>query len=375
MRIPLLLQFMLLVWSQGLSQYIVKIELTAGAPVKPDDTLYLAGSFNGWNPRDPDYRLQPGGRIVYFLNKTLPAGSFEYKVTRGSWEKAECKSGGEAISNRLLKLESDTVIRLMVEEWADRVPPKPKQSTASKQVKIVHTSFYSPQLRRYKRIWVYLPKTYNARKKYPVLYMHDGQNLFEDSCSYSGEWGVDEYLDSLKSGACIVVGIDHGGAKRFNEYNPYGHARFGKGEGSQYADFIVKTLKPWVDKKFNTLRGQAHTFIAGSSMGGLISLYTLLKYPKVFGGAGIFSPAFWTAPAIMDQITKQGKAVKGRVFFYAGKQEDETMAPLTLQAMEKLRAVSSAQIRTIIRNDGMHNEARWRVEFPLFYEWLLQSQK
>lgn len=371
MRNLLLLFFVLLTGTVAHAQNTVRIELSSSAPVNPGDTLYLAGSFNGWNPSDPKYRFLPGTTLII----SLPAGGFEYKITRGSWDKAECMADGSSAANRQLILSSDTVLRLQVAEWSDRVAPKPKQSTASKQVKIVRTAFYSPQLKRYKRIWVYLPKDYTSGKRYPVLYMHDGQNLFEDTCSYAGEWGVDEYLDSLKKGACIVVGIDHGGDKRFNEYNPYDHARFGKGEGALYTDFIVKTLKPWVDRKYHTLKGASTTYIAGSSMGGLISMYAILKYPGTFGAAGVFSPAFWTAPGIMEMITKRGKAVKGRVFFYAGKLEDETMAPLTLKAMERLRAVSSATIRTVIRNDGMHNEARWRVELPGFFEWLNNNPK
>lgn len=91
---------------------------------------------------------QPGGRVAYYLNMTLPAGSYEYKITRGSWDKGECKTGGESISNRQLKLESDTTLRIMVEEWADRVPPKSKSSTASRQVQILDTAFFIPKLNR-----------------------------------------------------------------------------------------------------------------------------------------------------------------------------------------------------------------------------------
>src|SRR4028118_338545 len=109
-----------------------------------------------------------------------------------------------------------------------------KKSTATRNVKIISTNFYIPQLNRYRRIWIYLPESYaSSRKKYPVLYMHDGQNVFEDSTSFSGEWGVDETLDTLasKTSECIVVAIDNGGDKRMNEYAPYNMERFGKGEG------------------------------------------------------------------------------------------------------------------------------------------------
>ena len=107
-------------------------------------------------------------------------------------------------------------------------------------------------------------------------------------------------------------------------------------------------------------------------MGGLISLYAVLKYPRVFGGAGIFSPAFWVAPKIYDDIQSRGKKVKGKLYFYAGKQEGETMVPYMLKAFEALTSVSRSKISTVIRDEGKHNEATWRKEFPLFYEWLLK---
>jgi predicted alpha/beta superfamily hydrolase len=208
--------------------------------------------------------------------------------------------------------------------------------------------------------------------RFPVLYMHDGQNVFDDATSYSGEWGVDETLDSIMAKTCIVVAIDHGGTKRMNEYNPYDTDRFGKGEGNQYVDFIVKTLKPFIDKKYRTKKDKDNTFIAGSSMGGLISLYAVLKYPKVFGGAGVFSPAFWvTGNKIYEDIKKKGKKVNSAIYFYAGKQEGEMMVPDMLKAFGTITAVSKSTIKTVIRDEGKHNEATWQKEFREAYLWML----
>ena len=373
MRNLLLLFFVLLTGAVAQAQYNVRIELTTNANVNTGDTLYLAGSFNGWNPADPKYGFLPGTSLVV----SLPAGGFEYKVTRGSWDKAECKADGSSAPNRQLILSSDTVLRLQVAEWSDRVAPKPKRSTASKQVQVLDTAFYIPKLNRYRRVWIYLPENYarDNQERYPVLYMHDGQNLFEDTTSYAGEWGVDEYLDSIKLKKYIVVGIDHGGEKRMNEYNPFDHSKFGKGEGAAYVDFVAKKLKPFIDKHFRTIRDRQHTFIAGSSMGGLISMYAVLRHPNVFGVAGVFSPSFWVSDKINSYIRQRGKKYKGLVYFYAGKQEGEQMVQDLLKAFEILSTVSKAKSTVVIRNDGMHNEATWRREFPLFYEWLLQSQK
>ncbi|HEX4878022.1 MAG TPA: alpha/beta hydrolase-fold protein [Chitinophagaceae bacterium] len=303
----------------------------------------------------------------------MPPGLYEYKITRGGWDKVECTGNGASIGNRQLKLGSDTVIFIDVEGWQDKFSLNGRKSTASSHVKIIAAPFYIPQLKRTRRIWIYLPDDYNASKKrYPVLYMNDGQNVFEDTTAYSGEWGVDEFLDSVKTTKCIVVAVDHGGDKRLNEYSPYDMEKFGKGEGRQYVDFMVKTLKRYIDKRYRTLPDRQNTFIAGSSMGGLISMYAILRYPKVFGGAGIFSPAFWVAPGIFDEIQAKGSKVRGNLFFYAGKKESETMVPLMIKAFGGMAAVSHARLQTLVRDDGKHNESAWRKEFPLFYDWILR---
>jgi len=340
---------------------------------KQSERLYVAGNFNGWNPNDERSRFNQDEKGNYFISLDLPAGMYEYKITRGGWDKVECKKGGENIANRFLKLESDTSITIEIEVWQDMSAVKQKRSTASSNVRIINTSFYIPQLKRTRRVWIYLPPDYAiSKQRYPVLYMHDGQNVFEDTTAYAGEWGVDEFLDTSKARKCIVVAIDHGGDKRLNEYSPFDMERYGRGEGKLYTEFLTKKLKKYIDRKFRTLKSRDNTFIAGSSMGGLISMYAILRYPKVFGGAGIFSPAFWIAPSIFEEIKSKGSKVKGKVFFYAGKLEGETMVPFTIKAFGELAAVSHSKLETVIRDEGKHNEATWRKEFPLFYEWIFR---
>ena len=212
------------------------------------------------------------------------------------------------------------------------------------------------------------------------MYMHDGQNVFDDATSFSGEWGVDEALDTLvqRNRESIVVAIDNGGNRRMDEYSPYDYKLEGytyasqqiKGEGDKYVDFLAKTLKPFIDKKYRTIKDRKNTFIAGSSMGGLISLYAVIKFPKVFGGAGIFSPSFWVAPSIYDDIKNKGKKIKSKIYFYAGNEEDETMVPMTIKAFNDMHRVSKSEMTIVIRSEGKHNEARWRMEFPDFYKWI-----
>ncbi len=345
--------------------------------------IYIAGSFNGWNPQNENYRFKKDEKGNYFFDIKLDAGSYEYKITRGGWDKVECKKSGEGVENRKMTITGNATIPLDIEEWQDRFAARPRTSTASKNVRIIDTAFLIPQLKRVRRVWIYLPENYSSTQDhYPVLYMHDGQNVFDDATSFSGEWGIDEFLDTARVRSCIVVAIDNGASKRINEYCPYDFSlktlglsnadTLNKGEGDMYVDFLVKTLKPFIDKNYRALKNKKNTFVAGSSMGGIISMYAVLKYPKVFGGAGVFSPAFWVGPKIFDDIKAKGKKVRSNIYFYAGKQEGETMVPLTIKAFEEMSKVSKSKMTTVIRDEGKHNEQRWRIEFPLFYKWMME---
>ncbi len=363
---------LLLLVSFAFSQNIARIYINSlPAGHVAGSTIYIAGSFNGWDPKNEKYKFNNDESGKYYLELRLEPGKYEYKITRGGWDKVETQKGGAGIGNRVLLIPADSANELIIEEWADKFPPQAKQSSASKNVQTMAHHFVVPELSTTRRVWIYLPPGYaTSGKRYPVLYMHDGQNVFEDSSSFSGEWGVDEFMDTARKN-CIVVAIDHGGTKRINEYCPYDMVRFGKGEGDAYVDFLAKTLKPFIDRKYRTLKKRDNTFIAGSSMGGLISMYAILKYPKVFGGAGVFSPAFWVGPKIFDDISSRGKKIKGKIYFYAGKMEGESMVPDMLKAFEKMATVSKSKMTTVIRDNGKHNEPTWRKEFPLFYEWII----
>jgi predicted alpha/beta superfamily hydrolase len=363
----------------AMAQQTVHMEIAQLPSYHPTGSdIYIAGSFNGWNPHDEKYKFNKDDQGHYYLNVLLAEGNYEYKITRGGWEKGECRTGGIPSQNRTLKVPIDpqgsgAKVVLTVEEWADRYPTRPKVSTASKNVHIIETAFLIPQLNRTRRIWIYLPEDYynSPAKRYSVLYMQDGQNVFDDSTAYAGEWGVDEYLDSLQERQCIVVAIDHGGEKRMTEYNPYDNKKFGKGEGKKYTDFLVKTLKPYIDKSYRTIPDKEHTLIAGSSMGGLISMYAVFQYPKVFGAAGVFSPSFWiTDTKIFDHIREKGKKIKPFpfIYLYGGRQEGSEMEADIIKAIKVMPAFeSNPKLLSSIREEGQHNEASWRLEFPLFY--------
>lgn len=244
------------------------------------------------------------------------------------------------------------------------------QSTASKNVTTF--SIYAPQLGKDKKVWLYLPEGYaNSRKNYPVIYMHDAQNLFDKATSFSGEWRADETLDSLKA-QLIIVAIAHGNDKRIDELTPYKNATYGGGHADAYLDFITKTLKPEIDKRYRTKTGKKHTGIMGSSLGGLVSFYAVLRHPEVFGMAGIFSPSFWFTDDIYTLAAKTPK-VKAKLYFMAGDSEDKDMVP-DMQRMETLikPKISENKIKSKTVNGGKHNEALWSREFGEAVVWLLE---
>ncbi|SCY28997.1 Predicted hydrolase of the alpha/beta superfamily [Flavobacterium anhuiense] len=245
------------------------------------------------------------------------------------------------------------------------------QSTASKNVSTF--TIEAPQLNTSKKIWIYLPENYskNIQKKYSVIYIHDAQNLFDAKTSYSGEWNVDEKLDSLKA-KVIVVGIEHGNEKRIDELTPFKNEKYGGGNADNYIEFIVKTLKPHIDKNYRTKTKAKNTILFGSSLGGLVSYYGALKYPEVFGKAGVFSPSFWFSPEIYTFTEKQPK-IKTKIYFLCGDKESDDMVN-DLTKMKRLldtkRCYCLHLDKTKIVKGGEHNEKLWRDHFAEAILWL-----
>jgi predicted alpha/beta superfamily hydrolase len=364
---------MVLFFLPVLAQHKLRVEVINTASFHKDDAIFIVGSFNNWNPRMDSFQLhQENNKWVIEIPK-LAGGIYEFKFTRGSWATVECNKTGADINNKIITLSADTTLYYAVEAWKDDFATVEKKHTASANVKLVDSAFYMPQLKRSRRIMIYLPDGYSkTAKRYPVLYMHDGQNLFDDYSSGFGEWGVDECLDSLTQkgkAACIVVAIDNG-PRRLNEYNPFYFERFGEGEGEQYVNFIAKSLKPFIDKQYRTLVNKENTIIAGSSMGGLISYYAILKYPEVFGKAGIFSPAFWTADSIQAMTDSLGNKISGRLFFYMGGLEGDHYVKDMLDISENIGGHSTATIYNLIDAEGRHNEQAWQKWFGEFILWI-----
>ncbi|QJX48141.1 alpha/beta hydrolase [Hymenobacter taeanensis] len=317
-------------------------------------------------------------------------GDIEFKITRGSWNTVETDAQQQDIANRHLNVSSGpTVVELQVANWKDNGAggaQKPCRSTAlNPNVQILAADFYIPQLKRQRRVWIYLPNAYvaDSAKRYPVLYMHDGQNVFDACTGFSGEWGVDETLSQLQlqgldATGCLVVAVDNGGSERLNELSPWRNPEYGGGQGEQYVDFLVQTLKPYIDAHYRTLTGREFTGIAGSSMGGLISTYAALQYPEVYSKVGVFSPAFWFAKDSLFQYVNQHPAKPAtRFYFVSGTTESETMAPL-MQKMHAVLAEQGVPAQTLAYStpaDGKHAEWFWKREFAAAYQMLYPADQ
>lgn len=340
------------------------------------DDIYVAGTFNNWTPGDPAYRLtkQPNGTYSIVLN--LAPGTYEYKFSRGVWPSAETTASGGFLPNRSLTYAAGQTLPLSIAGWDDLTG----NNSGSGNLLVLDSDFLMPQLGRNRRIWVYLPQNYyTSNDDYPVLYMHDGQNVFDQATSFSGEWGVDEAMIQLENNGArkaIVVGIDNGGASRIDEYSPWTHPTYGGGEGDDYMQFLVNTLKPYIDANFRTLPDRLNTGLMGSSLGGLITFYGGLQYQQTFGKLGIFSPSFWFSPATFTFPGQAGHQEPFRVYLLAGEQESQDMVPDMYRVADSLAAngFSPAELFVTTHADGAHSEWYWRREFPDAFEWLFADQ-
>lgn len=233
----------------------------------------------------------------------------------------------------------------------------------------------APQLDTIKTIWIYLPESYeDSDKFYPVIYMHDAQNLFDRESSYIAEWKVDETLDSLSRPEAIIVGIEHGGDKRIDELTPFPNEKYGGGQGNSYIDFIISTLKPHVDSTYRTLPDKPNTGIFGSSLGGLLSFYAAIKHPTIFGKIGVYSPSFWFSDEIYDLTKKTNLNTETKFYFLAGTEESEEMQPAIERMLRILqdRGLKSNNFKLRFVKGGEHNENLWSSNFAETYLWLME---
>ncbi|MEM9527424.1 MAG: alpha/beta hydrolase-fold protein [Bacteroidota bacterium] len=339
--------------------------------------VYLAGSFNNWETGREDYRMEAGGAAgEYHYTFDFPdaAGYIEYKYTRGGWECVELGEHGESIDNRRRELSDAWDAPDRVPSWANAGLHYTEQFLP--KIVVINESFEIPELIRTRRVAALLPHDYyETKKRYPVLYLQDGQNLFDENAPY-GSWGVDKRVANMAGrgkGGIIIVAIDHAQDKRISEFTPSFKTTLGRGEGREYISFLANSLKPYIDEHFRTLPDAQNTGIGGSSLGGLISIYAGLMYPETYSKLMIFSPSLWVTPNIPFHLMKLSHRFDGRIYLYGGEAESATMVPNMRRFEEEFtRQVAGGKVvfRTEVDPEGQHNEARWGVEFPQAVEWL-----
>lgn len=344
------------------------------AETAAEDEIYFAGTLNGWDPGDENYKFVKQTNGDYYLSID-GTGSIEFKFTRGSWETVEGDQNGNYIPNRQYTFGTDTVAYFQITGWEGQSG----SHTAAENVSIIDEEFYMPQLDRNRRIWVYLPPDYEeSTDLYPVLYMHDAQNIFDAYYSFIGEWEVDETLNRLHGEGVkvpIVVGIDNGGGERINEYSPWIHPNYGGGDGDAYLDFIAQTLKPFIDNSYRTLSDRDNTGIMGSSMGGLISFYAGFKYPELFSKLGVFSPSFWFNDSVFTTVTDFNKQHDFNMYMLVGQLEGGSMEQDFIEMHEHLlqNNFSDSEINAVVEADGEHSEWFWLREFEDAYLWMFEK--
>ena len=227
----------------------------------------------------------------------------------------------------------------------------------------------SPELENVRDVLAYLPPSYGeGERRYPVIYMHDGQNLFDQATSFGDEWRVDETMEAAAGEGveAIVIGIPNVGDERCEEYSPFVDAKAGGGRGDQYLEFLVSTLKPMVDRSFRTLPERASTGLVGSSMGGLISLYGFFHHPEVFGFAGVMSPSLWFAERAIFPFVEGAPTGPGRVYLDVGTREGEATladARRLRDLLERKGYVPGDRLLYVEDVGAGHTESAWAERF------------
>ncbi|HVH09302.1 MAG TPA: alpha/beta hydrolase-fold protein [Gemmatimonadales bacterium] len=244
------------------------------------------------------------------------------------------------------------------------------------QLRVLPT-VYSPQLDNRRDLLVFVPPSYaRGHARYPVIYMQDGQNLFHAETSFAGTWSVGEAIEwaSRRGVEAIVVGIPNA-AKRIAEYSPFVGAE-GGGAGDRYLEFITRTVKPLVDERFRTVPDRPHTGIAGSSMGGLISLYAFFRYSEVFGFAAALSPSVWFAGGAILEVVARAPRTPGRLYLDIGMREGERSVEFARRLRDLLveRGFQLGRdLQWVEDRDGVHHESAWGPRFRTALPFLLRE--
>ncbi|WP_223639658.1 alpha/beta hydrolase-fold protein [Corallococcus sp. EGB] len=359
-----------------------------------DAKVWLTGDLpelGGWNGAEVE--LYKAVDSAYAGALSFAAGTgMEFKVTRGSWEQVEKSSTGAEVSNHTFTTGGGFErVSIVVGGWADLTTPPPPTHTLTGDVRYLSNVTPTDATLKPRDVIVWLPPGYDAdaTRRYPVLYMHDGQNLMDASTAFAGEWNVDETAQALvESGQVeplIIVGIYNAGADRIAEYTPvpfppeYPNA----GRADVYGRFLIQELKPRIDAEFRTKPEAEYTGLAGSSLGGLVSMSLGLKHPDVFSRLGVVSPSVWWADReIIAEVNALTAKPALRIWEDIGTHEGTGSQAETVADAQALRDalvakgwVVDSDLKYTVVDGGLHNEAAWSARFGDILRFLYPVKK
>ena len=369
-------------FNPDLNESIINTGLHIILTTDEDDSrpVYISGNFNNWRTQDKEFVMEKIGNGSYhykFAHDFNYPAMLLYKFTKGDWSEVEIDSHGNRTENRSVAAYTG-VQNEHVARW--RKNWLPFKQLYLPQVQLISDEFKIPQLNKTRKIWALLPHDYdNSSENYPVMYLQDAQNLFNEKAEF-GNWEIDKKLavmSEYKIGKIIIIAIEHAEEDRIKEYN-VGKTVLGKGQGKKYIRFVTDTLKPYVDSNFRTKKEREFTGIGGSSMGGLISIFSGLRNPETFGKLMIFSPSLWVVPELKIDAKKVNTAGT-KVYLYAGGDESKTMIEHIKKFQNDLISnqfiADKSQINLSINRQGKHSETFWSDEFPKAIEWLFFNTK
>jgi len=366
-----------------LEKQIIEPQLTILLTTNQDDErpVFISGNFNNWLTQDKQFQMIKVGKGLYhyiFSTDFIYPEELLYKFTRGDWSEVEIDKYGNRTENRSCK-QHQGIRKEHVAKWRHNWLPFKKNFLP--KVHLVSDEFEIPQLNKTRKVWALLPHDYDTTtERYPVMYLQDAQNLFNEKAQY-GNWEIDKKLAVMAEyeiGKIIVIAVEHADNERILEFN-VGNTVLGAGQGKKYIRFLTDTLKPFVDANFRTKTEREFTGIGGSSMGGLVSIFSGIMYPEVFGKLMIFSPSLWVVPKIKLSFLDMDESEETRIYLYAGGDESATMVDHVKNFKKRLLKKDSLKdkmmVRLSINEQGKHNERYWSDEFPKAIEWLFYSTK